>query len=84
MTPDEDRDTRTMAFLKPEQVDTSLLKPETPSATLQCVRLNSTVAEVVGIDEDLAQSIREALPIDVQIGPYLEHLSNETMLRVDC
>jgi hypothetical protein len=53
-----------MAFLKPEQVDTSLLNPETLKATLQCVRLNNVVAEVMGIDEDLAQSIQQALPID--------------------
>src|SRR5208282_3543520 len=61
MSPEEDRDIRTMAFLKPDQVDTSLLNPKTPEAILQCVRLNSVVAEVMAIDEELAQNIRQAL-----------------------
>ena len=83
MSPEEDRDIRTMAFLKPDQVDTSLLNPETPEAILQCVRLNSVVAEVMAIDEELAQNIRQALPADPQIGPYLKHLADDTMPRDD-
>jgi transposase InsO family protein len=81
MSPEEDRDTRTMAFLKPEQVDTSWLNLETPETTLQCVRLNNVVAEVMGIDEDLAQSIRQALPVDPQIGSYLKYLVDDTIPR---
>ena len=72
-----------MAFLKPDQVDTSLLNPETPEAILQCVRLNSVGAEVMAIDEELAQNIRQALPADPQIGPYLKHLADDTMPRDD-
>src|SRR5436190_1033665 len=76
----EDRDARETTFLKPDQVDTSLItRPEEMS--LQCVSLNSTVAQVIGIDEDLSQSIRQALPNDPQIGPYLGYLEDDARPR---
>jgi Reverse transcriptase (RNA-dependent DNA polymerase)/RNase H-like domain found in reverse transcriptase/Integrase zinc binding domain/Chromo (CHRromatin Organisation MOdifier) domain/Integrase core domain len=80
MSQEEDRDVRTMAFLKPEQVDTSLLRPET---ALQRVKLNRIVTEVMDIDEGLAESIRQALPADKQIGTYLNHLADDNLPRDD-
>jgi hypothetical protein len=83
ISPEENRDIRIMAFLKPNQVDISLLNPKTPKAILQCVRLNRGVAEVMAIDEELAQNIRQALPADPQIGLYLKHLADDNMPRDD-
>ena len=78
----EDSNVKSMTFLKPYQVDTSLIRlEETP---LQCVSLNSTVTQVIGINEDLSQSIRQALPNDPQIGPYLGYLEDDGRPQEEC
>jgi len=70
-----------MTFLKPDQVNTSLLNPEISEAILQCVRLNSVVTEVMAINEELAQNIQQVLPADPQIDSYLKHLANDIIPR---
>jgi hypothetical protein len=72
-----------MTFLKSDQVNISLLNPEISKAILQCVRLNNIIAEVMTIDEELAQIIRQASPTDPQIDSYLEHLTDDIMPRDD-
>ena len=58
-----------MTFLKPEQVDTSLIEEE-----IQCVSLNTAVVETMNVDEDMAETIEAALGTDPQVGPYLNQI----------
>ena len=53
-----------MIFLKPDQMNISLLVSEIFEAILQCIRFNSLIAKIMTIDEELTQNIRQALSID--------------------
>ena len=66
----EERDNkdRVMTFLKPKQIDTSLLEPSDP--TLAMYRL--TTAEITL--RDRAQEIRTALEQDPNIAPFLPQI----------
>lgn len=78
----DDKEERTMTFLKPEQVDTTLI--DSDSATLAAYSLNANaVRELVGTNEDLARAIVDALPTDPGVGPYLHHLRDPEVHRAD-
>ena len=63
-------------FLKAEQIDTSLLPSDLPPLSL-----NLAVINEVSIDEQLEHKIRLALPLDADIGPYLDQLKNPDLPR---
>ena len=65
-----------MTFLKPEQVDTSLIEEE-----IQCVSLNAAVVETMNVDKDLAETIEAALGTDLQVGPYLNQIRDPQLPR---
>jgi len=58
-------------FLKPSQLDLSLLDEAEAHAAYV---LNSTIIESVGVDEEKATTIRDTLPTDPEVGPYLRYL----------
>jgi hypothetical protein len=66
------------AFLKPHQVKDF----ENNNEVYTC---SASAMEVIplGIDEDLAKAIQEALPTDPNIGEYLENLRNPDLPRED-
>jgi hypothetical protein len=67
-------------FLKTDQVDTSLLDS---AVDVVAVKLNTIGAQAITTDDDLAQAIKNALPNDPNIGPYLENLSDPTLPQED-
>jgi hypothetical protein len=76
----KDTGERTMTFLKPEQVDTSLLDPEDP--ILASYRLY--VAEVPSTEPDTnsrSHTILAALDQDPNVGPYLPQIRNPALPR---
>ena len=81
-----DASERTMTFLKPEQIDTSLLPADDPvlaSYVLAATHIvdDSTGATMIGADEDRIAAIREALENDDEVSPLLPYLRNPTMPR---
>jgi RNase H-like domain found in reverse transcriptase/Reverse transcriptase (RNA-dependent DNA polymerase)/Integrase zinc binding domain/Chromo (CHRromatin Organisation MOdifier) domain/Integrase core domain/Retroviral aspartyl protease len=65
-------------FLRSDQVDTSLLDQGTNAAFFT---LNEATIQSIDMDTDLIQSIKDALPNDPNIGPYLELLKDTTSPR---
>jgi len=63
-------------FLKPSQVDLSLLDEVEGHAAY--VR-NATIIESVGVDEERATTICDALPTDPEVGPYLRYLHDRSL-----
>ena len=70
-------------FLKPEQMEgfpsEELSNKETPSEANYMVC--AAVAQSLDIDQDLGAAISAALPMDPDIGPYLEQLRNPELPR---
>jgi hypothetical protein len=61
-------------FLKTDQIDTSLLDS---SLVVLAIKLNALGAQAIIYHyDDLAQAIKNSLPNDPNIGPYLENLRN--------
>src|SRR5271168_4309955 len=77
----KDASERTMTFLKPEQVDTSLLDPEDP--ILATYLLNVVDATPAALEDTRAQSILAALDQDLEIGPYLPQIRDPALPRSD-
>src|SRR6202165_1564460 len=67
----DNKEARTITFLKPEQFDTHSFE------------LNSAVVESLGTNEERAEAIRNALPADPQIGPHLNYLQDPSITRPD-
>jgi len=67
----DNKEARTITFLKPEQFDTHSFE------------LNSAVVESLGTNEERAEAIRNALPADPQIGPHLNYLRDPSITRPD-
>jgi len=75
--------TQATTFLRPDQVDTSLLDPLTFDANSGIFALNTTVSRSMDVDNELAESIKTSLPDDRNIGPYLHLLREPTQPRED-
>jgi hypothetical protein len=76
-----DAEARTMTFLKPNQVDTSLLD-DSEVAHLNCT-LAATNALNIGTNHARAAAIRTALESDEEIRPHLPYLRDPTLPRSD-
>jgi len=74
----EDIDLSTFTFLKPHQVDTSLIQYLEPGSIFQ---LNHAVIESMDINTDRNEAIKKALPNDPEVGPYLPYLQNPALPR---
>jgi hypothetical protein len=74
----DDCSARTLTFLKPHQVDTSMLGTESQLPTFS---LNLAAAEAIGTDDELAESIRAKLEGDEFISGYLPYLRDPTVER---
>ena len=80
---------KTMTFLKPEQIDTTLIDQDTDPEPLQDTdpeplqeySLNATVIDTIGVDEELQERIKEALPKDAEVAPYLNQIADPTLPR---
>jgi hypothetical protein len=77
----DDKEERTMTFLKPEQIDTSLIDGD---PTLPAYSLNlGAVRELFGTDDERVRTIINALPTDPEVGPYLHYLRSPDVPRPD-
>jgi hypothetical protein len=77
----DDKEERTMTFLKPEQIDTSLIDGD---PTLPAYSLNlGAVRELFGTDDERVRTIINALPTDPEVGPYLHYLRSPDIPRPD-
>src|SRR5271156_5125161 len=70
-----------MTFLKPEQVDTSLLDPEDP--ILATYLLNAINTTLDTPDDPRTHDILAALNQDPEIGPYLPQIRDPALPRSD-
>jgi hypothetical protein len=77
---EEDR-SKTMTFLKPDQIDTTLIDQDTDPEPLQEFSLNATVVDTIGIDEQLQERIKAAVPKDIEVAPYLNQIADSTLPR---
>jgi len=68
----------TLTFLKPHQVDMSMLGSEPQLPTFS---LNLVAAEAIGTDDELAESIHARLEKDEFISVYLPYLQDPTLER---
>src|SRR5438046_10095594 len=68
-------------LLRSDQVDISLLDQDLLETNATFFTLNETTIQSMDIDIDLIQLIKNALPNDQNIGPYLELLKNTTLSR---
>jgi len=75
----KDASERTMTFLKPEQIDTSLIDPEDP--ILATYLLNAVDATPAAPENTRAQNILAALDQDPDIGPYLPQIRDPALPR---
>jgi hypothetical protein len=71
---------RTMTFLKPEQVDTSLLDPEDPTLASYLLYVAETSPAEPDVDTR-SQSILAALDQDPEVGPLLPQIRDPTLPR---
>ena len=77
----KDASERTMTFLKPEQVDISLLNPEDP--ILATYLLNIVDTTTATPEDARTQNILAALDRDPEIGPYLPQIRDPASPRSD-
>ena len=70
-------------FLRSDQIDTSLLDQDILESNAIFLSLNKTTIQSIDVDTDLIQLIKDALPGDRNIGPYIELLKDPTMSRDD-
>src|SRR5271167_455184 len=77
---EEDR-SKTMTFLKPDQIDTTLLEQDTDPEPLQEFSLNAAIIDTIGVDQELQERIKETLPKDTEIAPYLDQIADPTLPR---
>src|SRR5271163_4842055 len=68
-----------MTFLKPDQIDTTLLEQDTDPEPLQEFSLNAAIIDTIGVDQELQERIKETLPKDTEIAPYLDQIADPTL-----
>jgi RNase H-like domain found in reverse transcriptase/Reverse transcriptase (RNA-dependent DNA polymerase)/Integrase zinc binding domain/Chromo (CHRromatin Organisation MOdifier) domain/gag-polyprotein putative aspartyl protease len=69
-------------FLKPHQVDLSLLPEDSACTHLSAQSIHlATAVETLATDDALADAIKVALPRDPNIGPYLKNLHSPELPR---
>src|SRR6202048_1944245 len=74
---------RTMTFLKPEQVDTTLLSADDPILASYILFSANITAISMKRDEARVLSIRKALEEDAEVSPLLAYLRDPTLPRED-
>ena len=81
----KDASERTMTFLRPEQVDTSLLPHDDPVLASYCLAAAEATPAVgaitIGGNETLAAQIRDALEHDEAVSPLLPYLRDPVLPR---
>ena len=73
--------TQKTTFLRADQIDTSLLDEFILEVNSLFFTLNTSVVQSMNVDENLVNSIKDALSQDVNIGLYLEKLKDPALLR---
>src|SRR5271163_1847042 len=70
-----------MTFLKPDQIDTTLLEQDTDPEPLQEFSLNAAIIDTIGVDQELQERIKETLPKDTEVAPYLDQIADPSLPR---